>query len=284
MRARGSIGRTLDEAADSLRATHASARLDAEVLLGCVLGRPRHWLCAFSEKLLTADEAARFATLIERRAAGEPVAYLTGSREFWSIEFEVTPDTLIPRPDTESLVEVALAHIPCGAHARILDLGTGCGNLALSLARERPECLVTATDVSARALEVARRNAKRLGIGNVGFGLGDLFDTVDEGGFDLVVSNPPYVPDDDPHLGAGDVRFEPRIALEGGADGLTALRHIIATAPGHLNDDGWLCLEHAFDQAPAVRALLEQHEYRDVRTHRDAEQRERVTEGLWVDA
>jgi release factor glutamine methyltransferase len=281
-RPQGSIGSTLDQATATLRATHETARLDAEVLLAHVLCRPRHWLTAFSETLLGPEQAERFSTLVERRAAGEPVAHLTGYREFWSSEFEVTRDTLIPRPDTECLVEVALAHVPDGTRARLLDLGTGCGNLALSLARERPECQVTATDVCARALVVARRNLERLGIGNVEFCEGGFFQAVGDARFDLIVSNPPYVPDDDPHLGVGDVRFEPRIALEGGADGLTALRHIIANAPQHLKRNAWLCLEHGFDQATDVRTLLEQHGYRGVCTHRDAEQRERVTEGLWA--
>ena len=282
-RAEGCIGAALDEATTRLRTTQLSARLDAEVLLGCVLGRPRHWLHAFPEEPLGPVDAARFNDLVERRANGEPVAYLIGHREFWSIHLEVTPDTLIPRPDTECLVDIALARLPRDVERTVLDLGTGSGNLALSIAIERPRCRVTATDVSTPALVIARRNAEQLGISNVLFAAGDFFEAVTHTRFDLIVSNPPYVADADPCLRAGEVRYEPPLALQGGPDGLRALRHIIALAPRYLNRGGVLCLEHGFDQAPAVRAHLARYGYSDIRTHRDTGHRERVTEGAWED-
>jgi release factor glutamine methyltransferase len=253
--------------------------VDAEWLLAHALGRPRAWLYAHADDKVDAGTQARFAGLVERRAAGEPVAYLTRSRGFWSFDLRVTPDTLIPRPETELLVELALARLPRHDASRIADLGTGSGAIALALARERPDASVVATDASEAALAVARGNAAALGIGNVRFGRGDWCAALDDAPFDLIVSNPPYIADDDPHLAAGDLRFEPLGALGSGPDGLDAIRAIIRGAPAHLVPGGWLLLEHGVAQGSAVRALLHAAGFIDVGTARDLEDRDRVTLG-----
>lgn len=259
------------------RLTGATARLDAEILLAHTLQRPRSHLRARPEAGVPADVAARFRALIERRAAGSAVAHLTGTREFWSLPLAVTTDTLIPRPETELLVEQALLRIPADASWDILDLGTGSGAIALAIASERPACRVTATDVSIAALAVARRNAERLALGNVAFLAGDWFAPVAGRRFHLLASNPPYIAEHDPHLRQGDVRFEPRGALAAGADGLDCIRTLAAEAPGHLFDNGWLLLEHGHDQGAAVRRLLAGHGYRDIATQRDLAGHERIT-------
>ncbi|GAP66110.1 (protein release factor)-glutamineN5-methyltransferase [Mizugakiibacter sediminis] len=228
------------------------------------------------------DEAAQavFAALLARRLAGEPVAYLVGRRGFWSLELEVTPATLIPRAETERLVELALARLPADAAARVADLGTGSGAIALAIARERPRARVVATDASAEALAVARRNAARLGLGNVVFAQGDWCAALGEArDFDLIVSNPPYIAAGDPHLGEGDLRFEPAAALASGADGLDAIRRIVRDARAHLRPGGGLLFEHGYRQGAAVRALLAAAGYREVFSARDLEGRERVSGG-----
>jgi release factor glutamine methyltransferase len=253
--------------------------IDAEWLLAHALRRPRSWLYAHGGDVADAETRVRFAALVERRAAGEPVAYLTGSRGFWSFDLRVTPDTLIPRPETELLVELALARLPPARASRIADLGTGSGAIALALARECPDAIVVATDVSSAALAIARENAEALGIGNVRLRQGDWCSALDGSLFDLIASNPPYIADDDPHLIAGDLRFEPGAALASGHDGLDAIRAIVRDAPAHLVPGGWLLLEHGFGQGPAVRALLHAADFVDVDTARDLEGRERVTLG-----
>jgi len=229
--------------------------LDVEVLVAHVLGCSRTDLHTGPGRALSATAAQAIDHLVARRARGEPVAYLTGAREFWTLSLHLTPDVLIPRPETELLVELALARMPAGAGGRVLDLGTGSGALALALAAERPRWQVVATDIEPRALAVARANAARLELTNVAFHPGDWWQAVEGQHFDLVVCNPPYVADDDPHLCAGDVRFEPRMALRGGADGLDAIRQVIAGAPGHLVTNGALLLEHGYAQGAAVRVL-----------------------------
>ena len=260
----------------------ARPRVDAEdaaLLLCHVLGRSRGWLFAHADDpVADADEEA-FASLLARRARGEPVAYLCGRRGFWTLELAVTPDTLIPRPETELLVELALQRLPAGGAADIADLGTGSGAIALALASERPQARVTATDASAAALDVARDNAARLGLGNVEFRQGDWFDAVAGRRFDLVASNPPYIADDDPHLHRGDLRHEPPAALSSGPDGLDAIRAITAAAPAHLVPGGWLLLEHGWDQGAAVRALLLAAGLSEVATHADLERRDRISLG-----
>jgi release factor glutamine methyltransferase len=263
-----------------LRMAHAQVDAsEAAQLLAHVLDRSRGWLYAHGDALVPAQEAARFRQLVERRAAGEPIAYLVGARGFWRFDLAVTPDTLIPRPETELLVELALARIALDAPARVADLGTGSGAIALAIASERPRARMVAVDVSGEALEVARGNAAMLGIDNVEFRRGDWLAPLDGERFDLIASNPPYIAEGDVHLARGDLRFEPHGALASGADGLDAIRVIAATAPKHLRDGGWLLVEHGWEQGPAVRALFEAAGFVDVATERDLEQRDRVTLG-----
>ncbi|MFC4765110.1 peptide chain release factor N(5)-glutamine methyltransferase [Dyella koreensis] len=254
-------------------------RVDAEALLLHVLQKPRSWLIAHDTDVLDADVIATYEALIARRAAGEPVAYITGHRGFWSLELEVTPATLIPRPETELLVELALRHLPAGQTLRVADLGTGSGAIALAIAHERPQAQVSAVDVSAEALAVARRNAQRLGIGNVRFLQGSWMTPLSGESFAVIVSNPPYIEADDPHLEQGDLRFEPAGALASGTDGLDAIRHIVTEAPARLQPGGWLLMEHGWDQGPPVRALLTAAGYVEVETVPDLEGRDRVSGG-----
>ena len=252
---------------------------DAALLLAHALGKSRSWLFAHADDALGEAEAARFDVLLARRAAGEPVAYLTGWRGFWTLELAVTPATLVPRPETELLVDLALARLPVDAPVRVADLGTGSGAIALAIASERPRAQVLATDASSDALDVARGNAARNGIGNVAFRLGSWLQPLGEDTFDLIASNPPYIAEGDPHLARGDLRFEPAMALSCGADGLDAIRVIVRDAPACLRPGGWLLLEHGWDQGDAVRALLAAAGFVDVATERDLEQRDRVSLG-----
>ncbi|HEY3522056.1 MAG TPA: peptide chain release factor N(5)-glutamine methyltransferase [Rhodanobacteraceae bacterium] len=285
------------------------ARIDAEVLLAQALGVSRAWLVAHADDAVDEVHSATFDALVARRARGEPVAYLTGTRGFHALELHVTPDVLIPRPETELLVELALARIPSGAqdlrspdevkrnpgqHARnspdsaalhpgykIADLGTGSGAIALAIAHARPFARVIATDASEAALKVARDNAQRLGLRNVQFAQGDWCAALgDARDFDLIVSNPPYIAESDPHLRQGDLRYEPQAALVSGTDGLDAIRTIVCAARAHLREGGWLLFEHGYDQGEAVRELLTQNGYAEVFTARDLEGRERVSGGL----
>ena len=268
----------LDCGARSLRGD--DARVEAELLFVHVLGVSRAWLVAHADDELGDEKRAAFAALIARRVRGEPVAYLTGSRGFHALELRVTPDVLIPRPETELLVELALQRIPGNAELRIADLGTGSGAIALAIARARPGARVLGTDASERALVIARENARHLGLTNVEFAQGDWCAALGGGcDFDLIVSNPPYIAEDDPHLREGDLRFEPRAALASGVDGLDAIRAIVRDARAYLHEGGWLLLEHGFEQGAAARALLEQSGYREVFTERDLEGRERVSGG-----
>lgn len=254
---------------------------DADLLLAHALGQPRTWLYAHGDEEPGADAAHRFDALLSRREAGEPIAYLVGSRGFWTFELRVSADTLVPRPETERLVELALDRLPDDTAARAADLGTGSGAIALALALERPRAEVIATDASAAALAVARGNARALGAGNVAFRQGDWFAPLAGERFDLVASNPPYIALGDPHLDEGDLRFEPPAALSSGADGLDAIRAIVQGAPAHLAPGGWLLLEHGRDQGPAVRALFEAAGLVEIATHADLEQRDRVTLGRY---
>ena len=234
--------------------------VDARILLGHALQVGNAYLATHPDRPLTAAEAARFLALAERRRNGEPVAYLTGTREFYGREFAVTPDVLIPRPETELLVELALEHLPTGAPRTVLDLGTGSGAIALSIACERPQATVYGVDAAPAALLLARRNACRLmpkGCGSQPtFLLGHWYQPVADQRFDLIVANPPYIDNADPHLQQGDLRFEPRAALTPGGNGLAALAEIIAGAPRHLSEGGCLLCEHGYDQAQAVRLLF----------------------------
>lgn len=254
-------------------------RVDAEALLLHVLGQPRGWLFTHGGDALTPDQSSRFDELIARREAGEPVAYLTGSRGFWTLDLEVTPDTLIPRPETELLVELALARIPHGAASRIADLGTGSGAIGLAIASERPTARVVATDASEAALAVARRNAQGNDIANIEFRHGSWLAPLADERFDLIASNPPYIENGDPHLVEGDLRFEPMSALASGDDGLDDLRTLVSAAPSRLVVGGWLLVEHGWEQGDAVRALFASAGFSDVETIRDLEGRDRVTLG-----
>jgi release factor glutamine methyltransferase len=253
----------------------ADARRDAEVLIGHALGVTRAHLYAYADDELDQRDDVRIRELLDARRRGEPVAYLVGSREFWNMRLAVSPAVLIPRPETELLVELALERLPHGA--RVLDLGTGSGAIALAIKRERVDCNVTATDVSAAALTVARENAAALNL-PIETRDGDWFDAVaDELPFDAVVSNPPYVATNDPHLAS--LASEPSIALVGGVDGLAALRTIVAGAPARLTAGGVLLVEHGYDQGAAVRDLFEAAKFSAVATHRDGASHERVTLG-----
>jgi release factor glutamine methyltransferase len=254
-------------------------RLEAELLLVHVLGKPRSWLVAHADDVLDDAQVTAFEALVQRRHRGEPVAYITGRRGFWSLELEVTPVTLIPRPETELLVELALQRLPTAG--RIVDLGTGSGAIALAIARERPQARVMATDASRDALAVALRNAARLGLTHVGFLHGDWFAPLAGERFNLIVSNPPYIEADDPHLGQGDLRFEPASALASGADGLDDIRRIVEGARTHLEPGGWLMMEHGWNQGDAVRSSLSTAGYHNVFTAQDLEQRDRVSGAIW---
>lgn len=274
-----SLGALLHTAIESLRATSDSARLDAEVLLERATGLSRSIFRIRPELPLSPKQIAEFRSLIERRRLGEPIAYILGEREFWSLSFSVTPDVLIPRPDTETLVECALRAVPEELALEVLDLGTGSGAVALAIASERPLSQVTATDGSPVALALARRNARRLGLSNVRFLEGLWFEPVAGRRFALIVSNPPYLAAADPHLGHGDVRYEPRAALVAGPTGLEALSRITTQALPHLLVNGWLWLEHGHEQAAAVRNLLDAAGFEHVATERDLGGRERVSGG-----
>lgn len=255
--------------------------VDARALLAHALERSPAWLFAHGNDPIDEQSLQRFETLLARRVQGEPVAYLTGRRAFWSFDLMVSADTLIPRPETELLVELALARLPVGAESRVADLGTGSGAIALALARERPQAQVVAVDVSAGALDVARANARELGLRNVEFRQGDWLQPLADEHFDLIVSNPPYIADADPHLDA--LRYEPAPALSSGADGLDAIRIIVQSAPAHLHNGGWLLLEHGWDQGDVVRTLLQAAGFDNVETRRDLEHRDRVTLGRRTD-
>lgn len=252
--------------------------LEASVLLAHVLRKSRTWLFAHPEAAPVADVRQRFEALIADRVAGEPVAYLTGEREFWSLPLRVSRNTLVPRADTELVTERALAVLP-KREAHVADLGTGSGAIAASLAWERPGWQIVATDASPPALETARENFNHLGLSRVETRLGDWYRPLHGERFDLVVSNPPYIRDGDPHLGCGDPRHEPRMALVSGHDGLDALRRIIGEAHRHLVAAGWLIVEHGWDQGEAVRALFQAARFSLIRTHHDLTGHERVTEG-----
>ncbi len=258
-----------------------AARFEAELLLLHALGRDRAWLFAHGSDPVEPAVHDAYAALLARRAAGEPIAYITGRRGFWTLDLRVGPATLIPRAETERLVELALDRLPADTPARVADLGTGSGAIALAIARERPLAQVVATDASAAALEIAQVNAREHGLGQVRFVHGDWLAPLAGERFDLIASNPPYIEAGDAHLTRGDLRFEPASALASGADGLDDIRRIVAQAPAHLRPGGWLLLEHGFDQGEAVRALLREAGFDQACTEQDLEHRDRVSLGRW---
>lgn len=259
-------------------AGHAAGALEADLLLRHALGVDRAWLYANGDRQLDDSTEQHFCELVAQRYGGQPIAYITGVREFWSLPLQVSPDVLIPRPDTELLVEVALSFIPENTPYRVADLGTGSGAVALAIASERPGCEVHATEISPAALKIAQSNGDQLLPGRVAFNLGSWFEPL-ETRFDLVVSNPPYIDADDCHLEEGDVRHEPRSALTPGEDGLAAIREIAPRAKEYLLPGGMLAFEHGFDQGAAARRVLEDWGYVNIETHQDLEKRDRVTSG-----
>lgn len=255
-----------------------SERLDAELLLAAAIGKSRSFLHTWPERIVSSEDAETYASYLQRRRAGEPVAYILGQQGFWKLDLEVAPHTLIPRPDTELLVETALELQPASP-AKVLDLGTGTGAIALALASDCPAWQVTAVDRVEEAVALAERNRQRLGLGNVRVLVSHWFGSLAGQRFDLILSNPPYIRAEDPHLVEGDVRFEPSSALVAGSDGLDDLRVIVARAPEHLVPGGWLLLEHGYDQAADVRALLTAQGFTEVASRKDLGGHERISLG-----
>lgn len=263
----------------ALLAASGLARSEAQLLASHVAGQPRSWLLAHADEEPDTTLAQAVRSAFARRRTGEPVAYITGEREFYSLAFHVTSAVLIPRPETEQLVELALARLPRGG--RLLDIGTGSGAIAIAIAHERPDAQVLAGDISTAALQLARANASRLGVA-VAFRHSDGLQGFAGETFDVITSNPPYIAEDDPHLSQGDVRFEPRLALTSGADGLQLIRHIAAEARTRLASDGWLMFEHGHDQGPACAALLTGLGYAEVADLPDLAGLPRICLGKWL--
>jgi release factor glutamine methyltransferase len=270
----------VDEGVTRLARVADNPRTEAEILLAAALARPRSYLAAHADaQVLDCEVTDRYEAFVTRRALGEPVAYILGEKEFWSLQLAVTPAVLIPRPETELLVERALEHLLAGADAQVLDLATGSGAIALAIASERPACRVTGTDISPQAVEVARRNAERLQLDRVEFLAGSWYEAVAGRSFDLVASNPPYVANDDPRVERTVQRFEPHAALYAGPTGLEAFAVIVEGALRQLGPGGWLVLEHGDTQGEPVRRLLSTAGFDSICTHRDLAGRDRCTEG-----
>lgn len=255
-----------------------TAVIEARALLRHVLGCDDSYLVAHGDQALTDGQEQAFETLAARRGSGEPVAYLTGRREFYGLEFKVTPAVLIPRPETERLVELVLERVPAQSEARVLDLGTGSGCVAIAIAQQRPRVQIVAVDIASEAVALARENAARHGIRNLSIVGGDWFDPVSGQRFDVIAANPPYVAAGDPHLAAGDLQFEPQTALVAGPEGTECIAAIVAAARDHLNPGGWLLFEHGHDQGARSRALLAAAGFaREASTWRDFAGIERVS-------
>ncbi|MCW8962793.1 MAG: peptide chain release factor N(5)-glutamine methyltransferase [Gammaproteobacteria bacterium] len=275
------IQQFLQVARQQLQAHVEDPYTDSHVLMGHCLQKDRAWLLAHADDELQEHRAEEFVRLVEKRRQGVPVAHLTGSREFWSMEFKVTADTLIPRPETEHLIEQVLALPLPASGIRMLDFGTGSGVIAITVKKERPAWQVTAMDCSAAALQVARHNADRHNAA-IDFIQACNLESFSEHRFDLIVSNPPYIEENDPHLAQGDVRFEPQMALVSGSDGLDCIRSLVVDAPACLNPSAYLVMEHGYDQGNAVRELLNQQGYEKVQTHKDLGGHERITSAQWA--
>jgi release factor glutamine methyltransferase len=269
----------LENAANTLTNYSDSSLLDAEVLLGFVLGKPRTYLRAWCDNRLTEQQLTAFDALIKQRQLGMPIAYLTGIREFWSRDFKVTADVLIPRPDTELLIELSLELIPKNKPVKLIDLGTGSGIIAVTLAAERPNAHVIAVDASLAALDVAKYNAQYHQLTNIEFYQSDWFSNIPMSHFDLVISNPPYIASDDEHLQQGDVRFEPKTALIAKHQGLSDIKIIADQARHHLKPDGYLLIEHGYNQALQVQVIFNALAYDKVQSYRDLSGQLRVTNG-----
>jgi release factor glutamine methyltransferase len=275
------IKRALSLAISQLDAYIDTSRIDAEILLAHTLSKPRTFLYSHPETLLTKEQLIIFQKNVARRSLGTPVAYITGTREFWSLPIKVTRDTLIPRPETELLIELMLARLEQVNEARILDLGTGSGAIALALAKERRDWHISACDCSEGALKTAEENARNLGLSNICFYHSDWFSKIiTPRTFHAIVSNPPYIAANDPHLNSGDLRFEPSLALISGPDGLCALEHIIKHSLARLEPDGLLLIEHGYDQKIAVTTMLNDYGYKRVQCWKDFQGHDRVSGGV----
>ncbi|MAZ65898.1 MAG: protein-(glutamine-N5) methyltransferase, release factor-specific [Kangiellaceae bacterium] len=277
-----SIEALLVEATEKLSGLSESPKRDAEVLLASALGKNRTYLITWADRILEAAQAETFRAMIAKRATGEPVAYITGIKEFWGLNLRVTSDTLIPRPDTETLVELALDLIPESPVSRIADLGTGTGAIALAIASERPSSDVVAIDSSPAALAIAKGNAARLQINNVQFGVGSWCSPLSDKAFDIIIANPPYIDKQDPHLSLGDVRFEPQSALVAEHHGLSDIEAIAEQARGALKTGGWIALEHGWQQGEAVVKILTENGYSYIDKRLDLGGNWRVTFGQWL--
>lgn len=272
-----SITQVIEDAIKQLKPVSDSARLDSELLLCSILKKDRTFLHAWPEQKLDTQQTTSFHKLLEQRLQGNPIAHILGERGFWSLNLKVTTDTLIPRPDTERLVELALERIPEKSQWKILDLGTGTGAIALSLAKEKPDCFITATDHSIAALDIAKQNATENKISNIEFIQSDWFVNINNQQFNMIVSNPPYIKENDPHLKQGDVRFEPLSALTSGKDGLNDIRTIIQNSQRQLKKNGVLLIEHGYEQAGAVCELLKAANFTQVDNFKDYNGNPRVS-------
>jgi len=257
----------------------SSARLDAEILLCEVMRFNRSKIYSHPDQPIANEKLTLFKSLIEKRRQGHPVAHLTGKKEFWSLELAINEDTLIPRPETEHLVETALKHIPAHAEYNVLDLGTGCGAIAIAIASERPHCNITATDINANALTMAKKNAAFHKLTNIQFLVSDWYKNIPSQTFDLIVSNPPYIKQDDEHLSQGDVRFEPKLALVAGPDGMQAINIILELAKAYLASDARLLIEHGYDQKGLVQHGFLMNGFKQVTTLQDLSGHDRITYG-----
>ena len=275
-----SVEQALVQAANAFCSISDTAKLDAQVLLLDILDKPRSFLFTWPDKILSNEQQQQFDTFVARRLAGEPIAHIIGYREFWSLKLRVSPDTLIPRPDTETLVEAAL-NLSLSNTASVLDLGTGTGAIALALASEHPSWQVIGCDRIEAAVELAITNKTNLGLTNVSFVHSNWFSAFAGQKFDLIVSNPPYIEEDDPHLAQGDVRFEPLSALVAPCDGLADIITIIEKAKEHLKNNGYLLIEHGYDQAQQVSAIFTKMAYKRVTTIKDLGGNDRVTLAQW---
>lgn len=275
------ISELLNEASEALKNSSESARLDAEVLLCHLLQKDRSYLFTWPDKELDKQTVETYRQQVLRRQSGEPVAYITGQREFWSLNLSVNQYTLIPRPETELLVEYILQHYPENSEIKLADLGTGSGAIALALASERPNWEITATDKSQQALNIARHNANQLQLNNIEFHPGSWFEPLENQQFDIIVSNPPYIAEEDEHLSLGDVRFEPRSALSSGHEGLDDIRQIADLARHHLKTGGLLIIEHGYDQKEKIFQIFHSLGYKKLIQLEDIAKKPRATLGYW---
>ncbi len=275
------IQSALTEASRILAESSDSPELDAEILLCLILEKNRSYLRSWPKKQLHAQQRLQYKTLLTKRQQGTPIAYITGQREFWSREFKVSPDVLIPRPDTELLIELALPLIPKDKSCKLIDLGTGSGAIAVTLATERPYAQIIGTDSSEAALKIAKQNADHYHCRNLRLLQSFWFEQIADTDFDLVISNPPYIAANDPHLQQGDLRFEPHSALVADENGLKDISVIAESACKHLKEGGFLLIEHGYNQQPQVQAIFESFDYANIQTHSDLGGNPRVTVGQW---